>query len=145
MATYGTVRVEVTGMKKLLRNLARTSVKYENAFGNGLKKTGELIRLRSVAKTPVETGKLVSSSYVTKPRGMGVSKYVIVGYNNDYAGTVHESREEKMRGKKRSSGKGNYWDPSGESAFLEKAAYKSVPDMKAIFKREVAKVKAGSK
>ena len=141
MPTYGTVKVEVTGLRQTLKNLSRAGQKYDRAYGKGLKKTGDLIRLRSVAKTPVETGELVGSSYVTQPKGTGVKKQVIVGYNNDYAGTVHESREEKMRGKSRPSGKGQYWNPAGESAFLEKAAYKSVPDMRKIIKNEIGKVK----
>ena len=114
---------------------------YDSAYGKGLKKSGDLIRLRSVAKTPVETGELVGSSYVTQPKGRGEKKTVIVGYDNRYAGTVHQSTEEKMRGKARPSGKGNYWDPSGESLFLEKAAYKSIPDMRRIIQSEIKKVR----
>lgn len=147
MATRGFVTVKVTGMRETLANLSKAANKYEGATEKALETTGELIRLRSVAKTPVDSGDLVGSSYATKTRGVGIKRHVWVGYKAPYAGAVHESREEKLRGQKRrkAGSRGTYWSPSGESAFLEKAAYQSVGDMRRIFKKAIRDVKIRAK
>lgn len=146
MATKGFVNVSVTGMKETLANLSRAADKYDGATERALEITGRLIRKRSVAKTPKDSGALAKSAKATKSRGVGFNRHVWVYYDSIYAGTVHEYREEKLRGQKRTKkgSVGNYWDPMGESAFLEKAAYGSVGDMRKIFKRQIAKVRVGS-
>lgn len=50
---------------------------------------------------------------------------VLVGYRSKYALFVHENREMKLKGQKRSKPrKGNYWDPQGraQAGFLETPA-----------------------
>ena len=147
MATGGFVTVKVTGLRETLANLSKAANKYEGATGKALEATGRLIKKRSVAKTPVDTGALVKSAYSTKSRGVGFKKHVWVGYGERYAGTVHEYRQEKLRGKKRTkpNSQGTYWSPTGESAFLEKAAYQSVGDMRRIFKKAIKDVKIRAK
>lgn len=44
---------------------------------------------------------------------------VVVGYNAKYAIYVHENIEMKWKGKKRRSGLGVYWGPTGQAKFLE--------------------------
>lgn len=82
----------------------------------------------SRAKTPIDTGKLLDSSYTPiffRSAGKTVG---VVGYRAPYALFVHDA-EGVLRGKKRSSGNGNYWDPNAEPKFLENAFNEIKPDV----------------
>ncbi len=71
--------------------------------------------------TPVDTSNLINSQYrIVKNTGTKV--VAAIGYTAKYAAAVHE-KPGTLRGAgvMRPSGRGNYWDPSGEPKFLSKA------------------------
>lgn len=62
-----------------------------------------------------------------------------VGYSANYALYVHEAKG-TLKGRPRpvSQGGGNYWDPSGEPKFLEKAAENTRGDVGRAIKKELS-------
>lgn len=62
-----------------------------------------------------------------------------VGYSANYAVYVHEAKG-TLKGRPRpvSQGGGNYWDPSGEPKFLEKAADNTRSDVNRAIKKELS-------
>lgn len=68
--------------------------------------------------TPVKSSVLINSQYkrIEKSTTGIVGR---VGYTANYAAAVNAATG-KLKGKPRSGGDGNYWDPSGEPDFLWK-------------------------
>ena len=81
--------------------------------------------------TPVDTSNLINSQYrIVKNEGRRV--VAAIGYTARYAAAVHE-KPGTLRGAgvARPSGRGNYWDPSGEPQFLSKAGDENMDEIDA--------------
>lgn len=73
------------GLNTVLRNLNKAVRGIENRSQTGLLLVGQLIKRRSVQLTPVDTGNLRNSAYVTP-----MAHAVEIGYTASYAAYVHE-------------------------------------------------------
>lgn len=91
--------------------------------------------------TPVDTSNLINSQYrIVKNEGRRV--VAAIGYTARYAAAVHEMSG-KLKGQPRAdfgvtragvafgggTGRGNYWDPSGEPQFLSKAGDENLAEI----------------
>jgi len=123
---------EIKGMVKLLRQLNSTVTNVEQGAIKGLLAGGLLIQRRAMKRTPVEHGFLRASAFTR--RAQNDSSLVEVGYTAGYAKFVHEKTAMKLRGKRRRSGLGTYWNP-GEAKFLEKAYNESVREVIDLVKK----------
>lgn len=103
-------------------SLAQIAFRLPRAVGGGLQAAGYKIIGTAQDKTPVDTGTLKGSAFVSDPVGsLTGGMQVIIGFGTEYAPSVHEATGEVLRGEPRPDPrKGNYWD-DGESKFLEKA------------------------
>ena len=85
--------------------------------------------------TPVDTSNLINSQYrIVKNTGTKV--VAAIGYTAKYAAAVHE-KPGTLRGAgvPRASGRGNYWDPSGEPRFLSKAGDENLAEIDNAIRR----------
>lgn len=90
------ITVKIMGMKTVLRNLNKEIEKIKHVSAGRLYEAGLLVKNRSVKKTPVKTGNLRGSAYVTLEKGMGSFENkasVEIGYTASYAAYVHEMPE----------------------------------------------------
>lgn len=93
--------------------------------------------------TPVDTSNLINSQYrIVKNTGTKV--VAAIGYTAKYAAAVH-GMSGKLKGQPRANfgvtragvafgggtGRGNYWDPSGEPQFLSKAGDENMDEIDA--------------
>lgn len=79
--------------------------------------------------TPVDTSNLINSQYrIVKNTGTKI--IAAIGYTAKYAAAVH-AKPGTLRGAgvPRASGRGNYWDPSGEPKFLSKAGDENLAEI----------------
>jgi len=116
----------VKGLTRVLQRLNSVVQNTEQGAIRGLLAGGMLIQRRSMARTPVEYGFLRASAFTR--RAQGDENSVEIGYSAGYAKFVHDNTRMKLRGKKRPSGLGTYWNP-GEAKFLSKAYAESVKDV----------------
>ncbi|WP_336707647.1 MULTISPECIES: HK97 gp10 family phage protein [unclassified Cedecea] len=104
--------------------------------GRAIKSALFIIGADAATMTPIDTSYLVNSQYqellVNGTRVTGR-----VGYSANYAVYVHEASG-KFRGRPRANGSGNYWDPSGEPKFLEKAFKDNSDKVDAIIRKELS-------
>lgn len=102
---------------------AQLSVEISNIEGRtigGLLGAGLIILGESNRRVPVEYGNLRASGYVMKdPLDQNA---VAIGYTANYALSVHENMEQKLKGRPRPSGLGVYWGPHGQPKYLTSAA-----------------------
>ena len=97
--------------------------------------------------TPVDTSDLINSQYrIVKNEGRRV--VAAIGYTARYAAAVHEMSG-KLKGQPRAdfgvtragvafgggTGRGNYWDPSGEPQFLSKAGDENLAEIDNAIRR----------
>lgn len=97
--------------------------------------------------TPVDTSNLINSQYrIVKNTGTKV--VAAIGYTAKYAAAVHEMSG-KLMGQPRANfgvtrtgvafgggtGRGNYWDPSGEPQFLSKAGDENLAEIDNAIRR----------
>lgn len=104
--------------------------------GRAIKSALFIIGADAATMTPIDTSYLVNSQYqellVNGTRVTGR-----VGYSANYAVYVHEASG-KLKGRPRANGSGNYWDPSGEPKFLEKAFKDNSEKVAAIIRKELS-------
>lgn len=104
--------------------------------GRAIKSALFIIGADAATMTPIDTSYLVNSQYqellVNGTRVTGR-----VGYSANYAAYVHEASG-KLKGRPRANGSGNYWDPSGEPKFLEKAFKDNADKVAAIIRKELS-------
>lgn len=97
-----------------------------------------IIGIAAAIKTPVgKTSVLINSQYQNvDPKGTKIIGRI--GYTAKYSLYVHEAKG-TLKGKPRPAkqGGGNYWDPSGEPKFLEKAAEEERSKVLDAMKREL--------
>ena len=96
--------IRVTGLSETLTKLNASSVGIKGKTFAGLIRGGEIVKRESMLKSPVDTGNLKASSFITIGK---MGKTIFVGYTAEYAIFVHEDE--------------NAHHPVGESKFLENA------------------------
>lgn len=125
MARMG-IDIVVTGNKKIAQNLKRMNGRAEKALGAGLYGVGNNIMTQSKRQTPVDTGTLKGSGYVTLPQKDRGTLVVELGYGGpakEYAVYVHERLDLRH-------------PEGGEAKFLEK----SINEVRATFTADVAAI-----
>ncbi|HCC5834821.1 HK97 gp10 family phage protein [Citrobacter farmeri] len=98
-----------------------------------------IIAPEAARMTPVgKTSNLINSQFLdAMVNGTRVTGRV--GYSANYAVYVHEAKGTlKGRPRPASQGGGNYWDPSGEPKFLEKAGENTRSDVDRAIKKELS-------
>ncbi len=125
----------IVGVKRILQNLKTKTGKTQAGMIRGLKQAGLVLQRASQRLVPVEDGVLKASAY-TRAKGNGWKTVVYVGYTAHYALYVHEQVGMVLKGQRRTSGKGRYWDPQGraQAKFLEAPARQLRSDLKGIIK-----------
>lgn len=88
-----TATVKVTGTEKVLRNLNLEMKKIKRLTKSRLYACGLLVKNRAVKITPIKTGNLRGSAYVT-PIDTAAGPQVEIGYTAYYAPYVHEMPED---------------------------------------------------
>lgn len=81
--------------------------------------------------TPVDTSTLINSQYAPQIDNAKGKTTGSVGYTASYAAAVHAAPG-TLAGQPRENGNGDYWDPNGEPAFLEKGFEQVKPAIPAI-------------
>lgn len=112
----GKVKDPLKGINDVLKNLNSEIEGIEKRTPAGLLAAGLHLLSKSQPLVPVEYEKLKASGYAQYADQKKMT--VNIGYSAAYAIYVHENTEEKLRGIKRPSGLGTYWNPGG-SKFLE--------------------------
>lgn len=117
------ITLEVEGIADLLGKLTRVRESIHYGVGAGLYAVGQNIRSTSMDKTPIDTGALKGSHYVTEPEGPeSGDPHVIIGCGGGpaepYAIVQHERLDLKH--------------PEGEAKFLEKAAKEEAAGAQAL-------------
>ena len=107
--------MSLKGVLELENALAAKIAEIKGATLTGLLAAGVVIEKQAIENAPKDTGNLRSSAY-TQATDTGAQ----VGFTSEYAPYVHENMEQKLKGVKRSHGKGSYWDNGGPK-FLERA------------------------
>jgi len=71
---------------------------------------------------PIKGAKKLIANLKRRQQKFSKEITIAAGYDAPYAIFVHEAIEMKLKGKKRPSGIGVYWGPSGKAKFLEDPA-----------------------
>lgn len=99
------LKLEVTGLEGIEREMKRALARYETAARVGLYETAVELAAEAERRTPVSTGELQESMYVTAP--VGSEPAVELGYGSEHAVPVHERTDVNHQ--------------RGESKFLQRA------------------------
>ncbi|ENE4829203.1 HK97 gp10 family phage protein [Klebsiella michiganensis] len=122
----------VNNLDKIIKDV--TQRKAMAAVASGL----NIIGIAAAIKTPVgKTSVLINSqSQEVMANGTRITGRLV--YSANYSVYVHEAKG-ALKGQPRpaSQGGGNYWDPSGEPKFLEKAAEEERSKVLDAMKREL--------
>ncbi|HEY0839000.1 MAG TPA: hypothetical protein VGD74_02320, partial [Vulgatibacter sp.] len=107
------ITLELRGLEDLQRRLGLAQEALTKGVAAGLYAVGQNIRSTSMDKTPIDTGSLKSSHYVTEPEGLERAMPSVTigcggGPAQPYAIVQHERLDLRH--------------PEGEAKFLEKAA-----------------------
>jgi len=103
------------GTDKVLRRLNKEIRGIRGRTKAGLMAAGLIVKRRSQIRTPVDTGNLINSAYITST-GTEIKPGVEIGYTAAYAPYVHEIEK-------------NYKKPGSSWKFLEKALQESEKDI----------------
>jgi len=112
--------IQLTGISDLTKAVAAKGRQYAGGMERGLLKVGLYLQGESQSIVPVDLGNLRASAF-TRQTGHGFQTEVRVGYTAEYSIYVHEMIATR----------------SGQSKFLEEPARTKVPEMRAIFRKEV--------
>lgn len=104
------LKMTVSGFEQIAAELKRAIVRYEAAARVGLYETAVELAMEAERRTPVDSGELVESMYVTAPVSGAVE--VEVGYGSEHAVPAHENPAHHDR---------------GESKYLQRAVDASAP------------------
>ncbi len=132
---------EVEGLRQSLLLLRFAGKKIADGVEVGIIKAALLLQRESQRLVPVETGNLKASAF-TSVEGTGFSTKATVGFTAAYALYVHEAVGMVLKGVRRPSGLGKYWDPQppAQAKFLEEPSRRMAPQMLRII-RDAAKLK----
>lgn len=95
-----------------------------------------IIGSEAAPMVPRDTSTLLNSQY-REINFIGTKISGRVGFSANYAASVHDASG-KLKGQPRDNGRGNYWDPSGEPKFLEKAAKATRSQVIDLIKKELS-------
>ncbi|KFC12262.1 hypothetical protein GTGU_00309 [Trabulsiella guamensis ATCC 49490] len=97
-----------------------------------------IVAPEAAGMTPIATSTLINSQF-QEVMVNGTRITGRIGYSANYAIYVHEANG-TLKGKPRPAkqGGGNYWDPSGEPKFLEKAGERRKSDIDAVVNKELS-------
>ena len=134
---------KVEGLDTVMRNLNREIAGIKSRTLAGLMEAGLQVQRSAQRRVPVDTGNLKASAYTRKrPEARSDRPEVEVGFTAAYAVYVHETMEQKLKGKPRpsrgyKSGQGRYWDPQGQAGpkFLQRAVAENADKIVAIVQR----------
>lgn len=89
------VDVDIKGMRKMQRKIDRLRKEAPEAVGAALYERAVGVMTDSKKQTPVDTGRLRSSGFVSAPMevGPGGGMKVVMGYGTEYAVFVHEDTD----------------------------------------------------
>ena len=132
----------IKGMAQLRRNVRRQlTLAIPSHAERAMHIATSIIGGYATLMTPVDTSNLINSQYrIVKNEGRRV--VAAIGYTARYAAAVHEMSG-KLKGQPRAdfgvtragvafgggTGRGNYWDPSGEPQFLSKAGDENLAEI----------------
>jgi hypothetical protein len=120
---------------RIVNNLPRFTDEVQRKGARGMLQALILGASEAAATTPRETSTLINSQF-RKVEIDGTKIVGTVGYLAEYALPVHEAKG-TLRGQPRESGKGNYWDPSGEPHFLREGFEQAKPHIDAVIKGSI--------
>lgn len=117
-------------MAKITNNLPKFHDDVMKRGARGMLQALILGASEAVAVTPRETSALINSQF-RKVDIDGTKIVGTVGYTAEYALAVHEAKG-ALKGQPRPSGKGNFWDPSGETHFLRIGFERAEPNIRDV-------------
>ena len=128
LKSYGLLRMAVTGLNDVIKNLKREMGEIEGGTVQGLRKVGLFVENESNEIVPQDKGVLINSSFSNADivNGVPVAR---IGYTAKYAPIVHEMPTSF-----------NYTKPGTGPKFLEKAVKNNVQAILGII-RKSARVK----
>ncbi len=124
---------KVKGLKTAIDKTRKFQQKVEMDKRRGLTKIGLFVKGAAQKNVPVDTGNLRSSAFSKLSSSM---KEVVIGFTAKYAIYVHENLEQTLKGVKRQSGRGWYWNAGGPK-FLERAINDNEATIEKILVNEV--------
>ena len=138
----------IKGMAQLRRNVRKQlTLAIPSHAERAMHVATSIIGGYATLMTPVDTSNLINSQYrIVKNEGRRV--VAAIGYTARYAAAVHEMSG-KLKGQPRAdfgvtregiafgggTGRGNYWDPSGEPRFLSKAGDENLAEIDNAIRR----------
>tara|TARA_R110002110_G_scaffold116153_4_gene287607 strand:- start:301 stop:729 length:429 start_codon:yes stop_codon:yes gene_type:complete len=128
------------GTEEFLATMKGKSDRLSYAVGTAMSEAGLDIKRDAQELVPVEFGILRNSARTKLTRRKNFRSDVTVSFEAAYALAVHENVRMKLKGKKRVSGKGKYWDGKGgqgTSKFLEKAWRNNIDGLRTTIRNTV--------
>jgi hypothetical protein len=121
---------KMRGVKKLLKKLEQIGKDAPKVLGGALYQEGLAIDALATERTPVDTGRLRATHYVTPPQktDTGTGRVVEVGFATDYAVYVHE-----MTGSNHTTGQAKYLESAMKERtpeFLPRLARRALQNLK---------------
>ena len=104
-----------------MKNLNREISRIKGATGIGLRLAATIAKIASMRRTPVDTGDLRGSHYVSQPASSRGKVTVEVGVMKHYGVYVHEDLTKTRK--------------TGEAKFLEKGIAEKTKDMLEVIRR----------
>lgn len=89
--------IAITGAKFISQSLQLAGKRMTDAMGGAVYKEASRIIAKSALLTPVDTGRLRASAFVSSPQRKGGDLTVTMGYGTDYAAAVHERHATKKK------------------------------------------------
>ncbi|KOR02499.1 hypothetical protein [Pluralibacter gergoviae] len=132
--------VKVRGIREAKANLSRIvgDIKGRKVV-RAIKSALLIVAPEAAAMTPIGATSVLINSQFQEVMVNGTRITGRIGYSANYAIYVHEAKG-TLKGKPRpvKQGGGNYWDPSGEPKFLEKAGERRKSDVEAVVRKELS-------
>lgn len=131
--------VKVRGIREAKANLNRIVGDIQGRkVVRAIKSALLIVAPEAAGMTPRATSTLINSQF-QEVMVNGTRITGRIGYSANYAIYVHGAKG-TLKGKPRPAkqGGGNYWDPSGEPKFLEKAGERRKSDVDAVVKKELS-------
>tara|TARA_R110002167_G_C12659658_1_gene649793 strand:- start:643 stop:1053 length:411 start_codon:yes stop_codon:yes gene_type:complete len=125
------INAEVIGIDKIISQLRESVQKVEDRTKVALMRVGLALQAEAQERVPRDTGDLARSAGTRMVEKPNFGSYAVVYFGTSYAVFVHEAVNEKLKGQKRSSNNGTYWD-NGRSKYLESAYRDNFDELQGI-------------
>ena len=106
--------IRVTGQRAIIINYRGAMRGLRRNVRRGLFAAGELVKEASEDLTSIDTSFLIKSTF-NEPGGSKAKPFQVIGYEAEYAATVHEMPDTT-----------NWQRPGAENEFLEKAVLRNI-------------------